>query len=759
MATYLYRIGRFAYRRKGVVLSAWLILLVLFGVGAATLSGPTSESFSIPGTPAQQAQDLMAERFPGAADPMNSLSARIVFAAPDGQTLDTPPNEAAMDAVIDKLKTMSQVKEEAKANLADPVAANQQMIAAASERGGTAVADTQAVSPLSPDKTVGYVEVPFSGGFSDVTDELRSEINAAADLGRDAGLTVEVSGSAASEQEPPGGATELVGIAVAAIVLMITFGSLVAAGLPLITAIIGIAIGSMGITIATGFIDLSSMTPTLAIMIGLAVAIDYSLFIVSRYRHELTKTEDRSEAAGRAVGTAGSAVVFAGLTVIIALVALRVVGIPFLSDMGAAAAFTVLIAVLIALTLLPAILGLFGAKAFAGKVPFLKSGDTEDGKATRAERFAQFITRMPAVTLVGGVLLLGLLAIPAANLALSLPNEGTGDPATSARKAYDLVNDSFGPGKNGPLLVVVDAQTATVAPEEAFGEVVKTIEAQSDVANAQVVGVNEAGDTAQILVTPKSSPSSDATKALVENLRNAESDLTASIGVDYGVTGQTALENDVSDRLQSALIPYLAVVVGLAFVLLMLVFRSILVPLTATLGFLLSVAATFGATVAIFQEGWGGIIANPQPIVSFMPIFLIGVVFGLAMDYQVFLVTRMREEYMHGASAKEAIVSGFNHGARVVTAAAIIMISVFAAFMAEPGTFIKAMGFALAVAVFFDAFVVRMVIIPSVMALLGDKAWYLPKWLDRILPNVDIEGAKLERELPRSEDKELVTVS
>ena len=756
MATHLYRIGRFAYRRKGIVLAAWLTLLVLIGVGAATLSGPTSESFSIPGTPAQQAQDLMAERFPGAADPMNSLSARVVFAAPDGQTLDTPQNEAAMNAVIEEMTAIPDVT--AKDTLANPVVANSAMVDGASERGPTGVADTRYISPLSPDRTVGYVDVPFAGDMGDVTDELRAAIGNAADAGRDLGLTVEVSGSAASVQEPPGGTTELVGIGVAAIVLMLTFGSLVAAGLPLITAIIGIAIGSLGITIATGFIDLSSMTPTLAIMIGLAVAIDYSLFIVSRYRNELARTDDRAEAAGRAVGTAGSAVVFAGLTVIIALVALRVVGIPFLSDMGAAAAFTVAIAVLIALTLLPAILGLFGAKAFAGKVPFVKGADDEKPKV--ATRFAQFVTRVPAVTLVGGVLLLGLLAIPATNLALALPSEATGDPATSARQAYDLLDDGFGPGKNGPLIVVADAKDATVAHDQAFGEVLKVITAQADVANAQIVGVNQAGDTAQILVTPSSGPTSDATKDLVVNLRDDAASLE-NIGVSYGVTGQTALENDISDRLQSALLPYLAVVVGLAFILLMLVFRSILVPLTATLGFLLSVAATFGATVAIFQEGWGGLIDNPQPIVSFMPIFLIGVVFGLAMDYQVFLVTRMREEYMHGASAKDAIVTGFSHGARVVTAAAIIMMSVFAAFIAEPGTFIKAMGFALAVAVFFDAFVVRMVIIPSIMALLGDKAWYLPKWLDRILPNVDIEGAKLERDTrePDKKDKELVSIS
>ncbi len=435
-------------------------------------------------------------------------------------------------------------------------------------------------------------------------------------------------------------------------------------------------------------------------MIGLAVAIDYSLFIMSRFRHELTLTDNRAEAAGRAVGTAGSAVVFAGLTVIIALVALRVVGIPFLSDMGAAAAFTVLIAVLIALTLLPAILGMFGRKAFAGKIPFLskraeESEDEDSGKPKLALRFISAVVRRPLVPLIGGVVLLGALALPATGLSLALPSEATGDPATSARQAYDLIDEGFGDGRNGPLIAVVDAKDASVpAGGEAFAEVVSTISGFDDVQNAQVVGgVNEAGDTAQVLITPKSGPTDPpATMDLVSSLRGAEGGLNDSIGVSYGITGQTALEGDVSDTLKDALVPYLAVVVGLAFILLLLVFRSILVPLTATLGFLLSVLATFGATVAIFQHGWLGIISNPQPLVSFMPIFLIGVVFGLAMDYQVFLVTRMREEYVHGASAKEAVTIGFNHGARVVSAAAVIMISVFGAFIAEPNSFIKSIA-------------------------------------------------------------------
>ena len=755
MATYLYRIGRFAYRRKGIVLGLWLAILILAGVGAATLSGPTVNSFSIPGTPAQAALDLQEERFGNAEDPLNAVSAEYVFQAPDGQTLDTPQYTSAIDATIAEIEKIDAAKpaEDAPA-LADPVAANQSIIEryteAAAEDGTPAdqvAADAAATSPLSADGNVGTVTVPINVELADVTDQIRTQLDEAAQPARDAGLTVLIGGTVAQDNSTPGGTSELVGLAVAAVVLLIMFGSAAAASLPLITAIVGIGISSLAITTASGFADLSSFTPVLAIMIGLAVAIDYSLFILARYRHELTLTDDREEAVGRSVGTAGSAVVFAGATVLIALVALRVVGIPFLSQMGAAAGFAVFIAVLIALTFLPAMLGLYKGKAFAGRIKFVDTTDPEDpnAKPTNGLRWAQFLVKRPAVGLIGGIILLGVIAGPATGLSLALPSIATADPSTPARQAYDIVDEGFGPGRNGPLLVIADASKVAEADRTAsFGKVVDVVNEQSDVTNAQIIAVNTAGDTAQILVTPSSSPNSEQTKNLVANLRDAEPGVQASDGVSYGVTGQTALELDVSERLQDALIPYLAVVVGLAFVLLMLVFRSILVPLTATLGFLLSVLATFGATVFIFQEGGLGLISNPQPIVSFMPIFLIGVVFGLAMDYQVFLVSRMREEFVHGAAAKDAVVNGFKYGARVVTSAAIIMISVFAAFIAEPDSFIKSIGFALAAAVFFDAFVVRMVLIPSVMALLGDKAWWLPKWLDRVLPNVDIEGAKLK---------------
>ncbi|MBD8507185.1 MMPL family transporter [Hoyosella sp. G463] len=773
MATYLYRLGRFAYRRKGIVLAFWLAMLVLAGGAAAAFSGPTKDSFSIPGTPAQEAQDLMAERFPNAAaDPFNSLSARYLFVAPEGSTLDDPALGAAIDETLAAIRGIDQVSESATSTdgpgaLASPSAAFDGMVDQLIEQGtpeDQARANASAVGPLSSDRTVGYVDVPIDGDFGDITEQLREDLNDAADPARDAGLDVLVAGSVMQDVEPPGGAAELVGLAIAAVVLVITFGSLIAAGMPLIAAIIGVGIGVSLITAATGFMDLSPTVSTLAVMIGLAVAIDYSLFILSRYRAELATASSREEAAGRAVGTAGSAVVFAGLTVIIALLALRVVNIPFLTDMGRAAALTVLIAVLIAISMLPAVLGLMRSAIFKGRIPGVRQVDPEHpDRLTNGRRWANVVTRIPAVTLIGAIVVLGVLAIPAAKLELALPTPATEPPGTVTRDAFDVTEDAFGPGRNAQLIVVADGQS--VAEDEradAFAELADRMYTYGDVSNAQIVGMNEAGDTAQILVPPATGPIDEATTDLVNTIRGAEEQVQTETGLNYGVAGQTAIEIDVSDRLQDALIPYLVVVVGLAFILLMLVFRSILVPLTATLGFLLSVAATFGATVAIFQLDWLGLATNPQPIVSFLPIFLIGVVFGLAMDYQVFLVSRMREAYVHGESAKDAIISGFSHGARVVTAAAVIMMSVFAAFIAEDMAFIKVMGFALAAAIVFDAFLVRMVLIPSVMALLGDKAWWLPKWLDRILPNVDVEGEKLAqhieaRELAATEREPAVT--
>ncbi|BFU43547.1 MMPL family transporter [Krasilnikovia sp. MM14-A1004] len=728
MASLLYRLGRFSFRQRWLITLAWLAVLAATLVGAATLAKPTSDAFSIPGTPAQKAIDVLHDRFPQAG--AGGATARIVFAAPAGHTLAEPGSKAAVEHAVAALKTAPQV-----ASVTDPF-------------------QTRAVNQAG---TVGYAQATYTVQAPELTDAARDALTSAVDGARAAGLTVETGGDAVQHQ-PGGSASEVIGLVVAAIVLVVTFGSLVAAGLPLLTGIIGIGIGVGAISVATHFADLSGNTSTLAMMLGLAVAIDYALFIVSRYRHELAVGRDPQEAVGRAVGTAGSAVVFAGLTVVIALAGLAVVGIPFLTQMGLAAAGTVAISVLIALTLLPALLAFAGRRITAGHIPGLKEHDPEgdSAKPTLGVRWVRAIVRRPVVALLAAVIGLGIVAIPAVHLRLGMPSDGTAAPDSTQRKAYDLLAGGFGAGFNAPLMVVVDTPAGSV--KAAADQLAGRIRGMDNVAVVTPAVPNPAGNTAILTVIPTAGPDAAATEDLVHAIRRLDS----TVGSTYvGVTGTTAINLDISTKLADALPPYLALVIGLAFVLLTLVFRSLLVPLKATLGFLLSVAATFGAVVAVFQWGWLSDLLGVDhtgPIISFLPIFLIGIVFGLAMDYQVFLVTRMREEHVHGSAPKQAVVNGFSHGARVVTAAALIMMSVFFGFMLGDEAIIKSIGFGLGIAVFFDAIVVRMIIVPAVMALVGRAAWWLPRWLDRALPDVDVEGEKLLQQLDHT-DAEPVAVA
>ncbi|MGW3622188.1 MMPL family transporter [Streptomyces sp. NPDC000880] len=705
MASFLYKLGRSAFRRRRLVVLLWVALLALAGVGAANASTATSSSFSIPGTEAQKAFDLLEERFPGAS--ADGATARVVFKASDGGKMTDAPNKAAVNKAVAALK-------------------------AGSDQIGS-VTDPYTGKAVSKDGATAYVSVSYKVSSMELTDGTRTALEKTGTEARDAGLTVEIGGDAL-QTVPETGAGEIIGVIVAAVVLVITFGSLVAAGLPLLTAIIGVGIGISTITALANVLDLGSTTSTLATMIGLAVGIDYALFIVSRYRAELAEGREHEEAAGRAVGTAGSAVVFAGLTVVIALVGLAVVNIPMLSKMGFAAAGTVVIAVLIALTLIPALLGFAGNRVLGRKV---RKGKPAGEKPNMGTRWARFVLRRPVTVLLAGVVGLGAVAIPAASLEMGLPDDGSQPVSTTQRKAYDLLSDGFGPSFNGPLMVVVDGDKA------AADRTAKKIQGLDGVAAVTPPTLNKAGDTAMVTVVPKGRPSSVQTEGLVHSIR-------AGSGDDVLVTGATAMNIDFSQKMNDALLPYLALVVGLAFLLLMVVFRSVLVPLKAALGFLLSVVAALGAVVAVFQWGWLGSLFGVEqtgPIMSMMPIFMVGVVFGLAMDYEVFLVTRMREAYVHGERPPEAIVTGFNHGARVVTAAAVIMMAVFSGFIGSSEQMVKMIGFGLAIAVFFDAFVVRMAIVPAVLALLGHKAWWLPRRLDRALPNVDVEGEKLHKEL------------
>ncbi|MEU2776215.1 MMPL family transporter [Streptomyces sp. NPDC007162] len=720
MATFLYRLGRLAFRRRRVVVMLWVAVLAAIGIGAMSAPGTSAGALSVPGTQSQRAIDLLRKEFPQAS--ADGATARVVFEAPSGQKLTSAANKAEVESLVAKLEKSPQV---------------------------SGVTDPFTSGLVSRSGTIAYAQVSYQVAQADVSGAAHAVQTDVVAQGEKAGLKVSLGGNAV-KAKAANKAAELIGVGVAAVVLVITFGSLIAAGLPLLTAILGVAAAVLSVTLATHFFDLASSSTTLALMLGLAVAIDYALFIVSRYRNEIRDGHEPEEACGRAVGTAGSAVVFAGLTVIVALSGLSVIGIATLTAMGLASAFAVAVAVIIALTLLPAVLGFAGMRIMKGKMLTRRMKALQRGEGEpMGVRWARFVTRNPVKVLAVSVAGLAVLAIPAMSLQMALNDDSGKPPGSTQRIAYDTLSKGFGPGFNGPLTVVVDARNSD-SPKAAAQDAYTMLSKLDDVATVRPASFNQAGDVALLGAVPKSAPTSEATKNLVNEIRGHGAALHQDTGAELMVTGLTAVNIDVSTTLSDALVPYLAIVVGLALILLLLVFRSIVIPLKAALGFLLSVVSTLGVLVAVFQWGWlkdlfG--VNQTGPIVSLLPIVLIGVVFGLAMDYEVFLVSRMREEYVHGAKPTQAIVQGFRHSGRVVTAAAVIMVSVFSGFLLDDEVLIKSIGLGLATAVFIDAFVVRMTIVPAVMALLAHRSWALPKWLDRVLPNVDVEGEKLRHSL------------
>ncbi|MFF2330042.1 MULTISPECIES: MMPL family transporter [unclassified Streptomyces] len=755
MATLLYHLGRGAFRRRRWVMLLWGLILVGVGVGAVVAPSAEDETTTMPGIESQRAFDLMDQRFPEAAS--DGATARIVFVAPDGQKVTAAQNRTVIDTAVKD--------------------------SAAAQGVASAVGPFQA-NAVSKDATTAYATVTFKEAANELTDTDKEPVQAAVDRARASGMTVEVGGDALADQVEAGGPAEGIGVIVAALVLLVTFGSLVAAGLPLLTAVIGVGVSVLAVGALASTLGLSSSTSSLASMLGLAVGIDYALFITSRYREERGKGRTAREAAGIAVGTAGSAVVFAGLTVIIALAGLFVVGIPTLTTMGFAAAGAVAVGVLVALTAVPALLGFWPNAVLPRKLRKVaknaRARVVVPGKGRKARRraaadaadaavvsaalqgvgaprrnnggslWARFVIRRPLPVLIAAVIGLGVVALPVLGLQLGMPGDESKSVSTTERRAYDALADAFGPGFNGPLTVVVDAQGA----EDPQGAVTRISEDLSDtdgVVSVSTAGFNEAGDTAVLSVVPSTSPTDEATVDLVHTIRDHRASIVRGTDATFEVTGATALNIDVAQKIQDALVPYLILIVGLAIVLLMIVFRSVLVPLKAALGYLLSVLAALGAVVAVFQWGWGADllgVEQPGPIMSMMPIFLVGIVFGLAMDYEVFLVSRIRESFVQGESPKSAVVSGFRASARVVVAAALIMMSVFAGFVTADESMVKTIGFGLAIAVLFDALVVRMAFVPAVHALLGRWAWWLPRPLAKVLPKVDVEGESLARRSP-----------
>ncbi|MGV9667898.1 MMPL family transporter [Nocardia niigatensis] len=707
MSALLGRIGDFAFRRRGLVVSIWAVLLIAVLGLAAFAGGRLDDRFTVPGAESQRALDTLSETAPDAA----GANAQLVFTAPAGRLITEAPYRAVIQRSLETAETAP---------------------------GAIGVTAPQQAGTISPDQRTAVGVVHFDGDRSKVTKAAREAVERSGDPARAAGLDVSVGGSAYGAGEMHPGITEVLGLAVAVLVLLITFGSLLAAGMPILSAVFGIAVTVGGLSAVSALAPVSSTALTLALMLGLAVGIDYALFILSRHRSQLAAGLTPRESARRSNETAGSAVVFAGTTVIIALAALSVIGIPFLTVMGLAASGAVLIAVTVALTLLPALSGFAGLRLKPRPGSRTHRRVTATGSDSMGARWARLVTARPIVTVVAVAGALLLLALPVLSLRTALPDNGSATTSTGQRAAYDTIAEKFGPGLDGPLVLVVD--TADGDPQAA-SIVADSVRKLPDVAYVAPPQATQRAGQSLVMVVPASAPESQQTADLVHAIRDR---VPAAVpGSEVAVTGDTAVTIDVSQRLSASLAPFLAIVVGLSLVLLVVVFRSVAVPVKAALSFLLSVAAALGTTVAVFQWGWAADlfgVAKVGPVVSVLPIILVGVLFGLAMDYQVFLVSGIREEWLHGRGAGAAIVAGTRHNARVVTAAATIMVAVFASFVFTDDAMVKPIAFALAVGVLIDAFAVRLTLVPAVLALLGRRAWWLPRGLDRVLPKLNIEG-------------------
>jgi len=732
MATLLYRLGRFSFRRARLVIAVWLVLFAAALGGGLGLGGQTDETFSIPGTESQVALDQLNALFPQVA----GASVQAVVAAPEGSLVTDESMRADIATLVDELAATDGVE-----TVLGPF-------------------DEFADGQVSDNATVAIVRVQLEGASVDVTPATLAGLIATADT---IDPRVEFAGQVFQDTEVGLTVFEVLGVLFAGAVLIITFGSLRPAWMPLATAIIGVGI-VIGIIFGIAAIfPVSSSAPLLAVMIGLAVGIDYALFILSRHRGQLARGMDAQESAAVAVGTAGSAVVFAGATVIIALLGLLVVGVPFLSVMGVGAALAVLVAIVGAITLLPALLGVAGAKLAPkpGSRAWKRAHPVESSQPSGAKssvakpsgakpsitmgrRWVRGVMKRPVLTTISVVAVLGVLSIPAFSLDLNLP-DGGGEPAGSTQRvAYDLIADEFGPGTAGPLLVTVDITQTTDILDD-LQAIRGELEQVAGVASVSP-GIPSPGlELALFQVAPDTAPDDPATKLVVAELRKLAPQVEDEFGTPLTVTGVTAIGIDISTRLTGALIPFGLIVVGLSVVLLMAVFRSVLVPVKAALGFLLTVGSAMGITVAVFQWGWGAELlgTEPGPILSFMPIILMAVLFGLAMDYEVFLVSGMREEFVHNKDPHRAIEDGFANGARVVTAAALIMFFVFASFVPYGAGLIKPIALSLAAGIAIDAFLVRMTLGPALMTLFGRAAWWFPRVLNRALPDLDIEGEKL----------------
>ncbi len=765
MSTLLHRLGALAHRRPWAFVLIWLIVLGGALGLAVTSDGHISSSMTIDGTPSQRVLDQLREDLPAASGGQGTL----VFTVPEGETLDSGQRAKAIATAGTEIGALPEIvnRSAVAATATDgtaPTTSPPDATKSTGEGDGNATTGSRpllvAGSPVpgvlvSSDGSVAMLQMQFTTQVDSLPEGTTENIVTLAQTAvADTGVTVLPSDSLDS-MHPPIGGHEAIGLIIALFVLFVTLGSLWAAGLPILTALVGVGIGVGGAFALSSSITLTTATPALALMIGLAVGIDYALFILHRQRRLiLAEGLSSGEATARALATAGSAVAFAGSTVVIALVGMTVIGIGFLTTMALVAATTVALAVLIALTLLPALLGILGERVCSPQARAKASATTRPRGKPTTNRWVELLVRRPWFAVGGVVVILGLAAIPAPGMDLGMPTGGTAAQESTSRQSYEAITRGFGEGYNAPLIVVAHPEVGASFDQVALGYIVTSLSSTDDVASATLMGTNPDRTLAMITVIPAQGPDDDRTSALVETLRDPANPIATQTQATFGVTGLTAVNLDITDRLSAALPKYLTIIVGLSLLLLLLVFRSVVIPIKATAGFLLSIAATFGVTTAVFQWGWFiGLVGldTGGPLLSFLPIMVTGILYGLAMDYQVFLVSSMREAHATGLPAQRAIVRGFENASHVVVAAAIIMVSVFASFVFTDDATIKQFGFALAVGVLIDAFLVRLTLVPAVMSLLGSSAWWLPGWLDRLLPTIDIEGDAHGEELASSE--------
>jgi RND superfamily putative drug exporter len=808
MAELLYRIGAFSARRAWIVISTWVLILGTTLAFMIAGNAKLSSALSVSGIPSQIVVDQLKSSFPQ----INRGSGQVVFHTTDDKPF-TNKQVREITAALDSLAKLKNVagtlnpftsQEQIDAQRASLTAGKKQIFDAYTQLSAAQGQLDKAKAFLKPSDFRAQ-QAKISASLNDLTQQAQNladgekilaasknfglvskdsktalasiyfvkpldqvekpQIKAATDAISNAKISgVEVQFDKSLVQSLDGllGTGEIVGLVIACLVLIIMLGTLIGAGLPLLAALLGVGVSATLTMALASKISMDQTTPVLGIMLGLAVGIDYSLFILNRHRRQLKAGMKLRESIALANGTSGNAVLFAGLTVVIALVALNLTGIGFLGLMGTMGAVAIVFSVAIALTFTPAVVSLVGMKVLSrrerravenlGEANSVAEVHTRDEASSNATK-PLWVTKRPWIALGFAVVVLATLAIPAASIRLGLPDGGSEPVDTTAYKSYTLISNAFGAGANGQIAAVITLKAkpdVTTSLDIQAGAATRFMKLKN-VSAAVPVAVSKDGRTFLFQLVPTKGPASVETENLVRDLRALAPSILSKYHGNLGVTGITASNIDVSQKLNNALPLYLGTVILLSLLLLILVFRSIAVPLIASAGFLLTVFATLGAVVAVHQWGWFGSlfeIHNPGPILSFLPTMLIGILFGLAMDYQLFLVSGMREAYAHGKSARDSIVQGLRLGRSVVIAAAIIMITVFGGFAFSHLTAMRPIGFGLASGVLIDAFLVRMILVPAFMTLLGDKAWWLPKWLDRALPDVDVEGAKLERTHP-----------